>query len=118
MRIAVATEKEFVSGHFGHCEGFTMYDIEKNDKFVKNFVQNPGHKPGFLPVFLNDLGVTTIISGGMGERAQELFAENSIEVVVGASGLCDDLVNEYIKGNLKSTGSVCREHEHEGNCGE
>ncbi|GAA0116506.1 NifB/NifX family molybdenum-iron cluster-binding protein [Clostridium senegalense] len=117
MKIAISSEGNYVSGHFGHCEGFSIYEV-KEGNINKSFVENPGHKPGFLPVFLNDLGVTTIISGGMGERAQELFAENSIEVVVGASGLCDDLVNEYIKGNLKSTGSVCREHEHEGNCGE
>ena len=53
----------------------------------------------------------------MGETAQELFVENGIQVVVGASGFCDDLVQQYISGELKSTGSVCRENQHEGDCG-
>lgn len=118
MRIAVATEKEFVSGHFGHCEGFTMYDIEKNDKFVKKFVQNPGHKPGFLPVFLKENEINVIIAGGMGETAQQLFHQNDIEVVVGAQGLSDEAVKLYLSGELKSTGSVCTKHEHEGHCNE
>lgn len=116
MKIAIASDGRNVSGHFGHCEGFKIYEVE-NDKILnKDFVQNPGHKPGFLPVFLKDLEVDTIIAGGMGAMAQQLFNENNIEVVVGAQGNCDDIASKYIKGELESTGSVCREHEHEGHC--
>lgn len=116
MKIAVASEGKQVSGHFGHCEGFSLYIVE-NGKIVDNsFVKNPGHKPGFLPVFLKDLEANVIISGGMGETAQQLFKDNGIEVVVGAEGLCDELVEKYIAGNLISTGSICTQHQHEGNC--
>lgn len=118
MKIAIASNGRNVSGHFGHCEGFTIYDIENKEIIKKDFVQNPGHKPGFLPVFLKDLGADTIIAGGMGARAQQLFDENNIDVVVGAEGDCDKIVSAYIKGELKSTGSVCREHQHEGHCNE
>lgn len=118
MKIAIASEGKLVSGHFGHCEGFTIYEVEEGKALNKNFVQNPGHRPGFLPVFLKDLEINVIIAGGMGETAQQLFNENGIEVVVGASGICDDLVQQYIRGELKSTGSVCTEHQHEGHCGE
>ena len=48
MRIAIATDAGMVSRHFGHCEGFTVYDVE-NDKIAKEeFLANPGHKKGFL----------------------------------------------------------------------
>lgn len=109
MKIAVASENKCVSGHFGHCEGFEI---------KKEFVSNPGHRPGFLPVFLKDLDVNIIISGGMGETAQQLFADKNINVIVGASGSTDDIVNKYIDGTLVSSGSVCREHMHEGHCNE
>lgn len=118
MKIAIASEGNYVSGHFGHCEGFRVYECENGKVIDKNFVPNPGHKPGFLPVFLRDLNINVIIAGGMGERAQELFNENGIEVVVGASGLNDVLVESYLSGELVSTGSVCKEHQHEGHCGE
>ncbi|WP_035292883.1 NifB/NifX family molybdenum-iron cluster-binding protein [Clostridium sp. KNHs214] len=118
MKIAVSSEEKYVSGHFGHCEGFTIYDVEEGKITNKNFTPNPGHRPGFLPVFLRDLGVNVIIAGGMGETAQELFKENNIEVVVGAQGICDEVIESYVKGELRSTGSVCREHEHEGHCNE
>lgn len=118
MKIAVATEDKFVSGHFGHCEGFTMYEIESDKSFSKTFVQNPGHKPGFLPVFLKEKQINVIIAGGMGETAQQLFQQNDIEVVVGAQGISDEVVKMYLSDQLKSTGSVCTNHEHEGHCNE
>ena len=116
MKIAVASDGSMVSGHFGHCEGFTMYDVENNQVSNKTFVANPGHKPGYLPVFLKEQNADVIIAGGMGETAQVLFEENGIEVVVGAQGPIDDIVKQFADGLLKSTGSVCREHEHEGHC--
>ncbi|MBU3160725.1 NifB/NifX family molybdenum-iron cluster-binding protein [Clostridium frigoris] len=110
MRIAVASEESKVSGHFGYCEGFTIYEVEDGKSISNSFTANPGHKPGYLPVFLKELNVDIIIAGGMGETAQNLFNENGIEVVVGAQGLSDDAVQKYISGKLKSTGSVCHEH--------
>ncbi len=110
MKIAIASEGTTVSGHFGFCEGFTMYDVENVEITNKSFVKNPGHKPGFLPVFLKEHQVDVIVAGGMGETAQNLFNDNGIEVVVGASGETDEMAKLYIAGGLKSTGSVCKEH--------
>lgn len=118
MKIAVASDNEIVAGHFGHCLAFTIFDTEGEKIIKKETVGNPGHKPGFLPNFLNDLGVKTIIAGGMGGGAVDIFNEKQIEVVVGANGSVNDVVAEYLKGNLHSTGSVCHEHQHHDECGE
>lgn len=116
MKIAIASENKRVSQHFGHCEGFTMYEVDDNKVVSSQFIPNPGHKPGFLPVFLKEKEADVIIAGGMGGSAQQLFKENGIEIVVGATGNCDNIIKSYIEGELKSTGSVCNEHAHEGNC--
>lgn len=116
MKIAVASDGTAVSGHFGHCEGFTTYEVKDKAVTNKQYVANPGHRPGFLPVFLRDLGVKAIIAGGMGETAQQLFLENGIEVFVGAQGLTDAAAMSFAGGMLKSTGSICTEHAHEGHC--
>ncbi len=116
MIVAVASDGNTVSAHFGHCEGFNIYDIEEEKILKQEFKENPGHKPGFLPVFLKSLNTEVIITGGMGETAQQLFNENSIEVVTGARGLSEEAVKQYIKGELKSTGSICNEHQHEDHC--
>jgi len=117
MRIAVASEGKMVTEHFGHCEGFAIFETKDNQIKGKQFILNPGHKPGFLPVFLNDQGVEVIISGGMGGGAIEIFNERNIEVIVGAEGDAHAAVEAYLKGELKSTGSVCHKHEHESECG-
>ncbi len=112
MKIAVASEKEMVTGHFGHCENFNIYETNGNEIVKNESVKNPGHKPGFLPNFLNDMGVNVIISGGMGGGAIDIFNEKGIEVIVGASGNAREAAEAYLKGSLKSTGSVCHEHNH------
>lgn len=117
MKIAVASEGKMVAGHFGHCEGFNIFTVEDNKISKRDFIQNPGHRPGFLPNYLNDLGVKVIISGGMGGGAVEVFNEKGIQVVTGASGEAEDAVNRLLEGKLKSTGSVCHEHQHHDTCG-
>ena len=66
MRIAVASENGKVTEHFGHCQGFMLFDTDNNQIVKSETIPNPGHKPGFLPNFLADRGVNVIISGGMG----------------------------------------------------
>lgn len=117
MKIAVASEGKMVTEHFGHCEGFAVFEAENNQIKNKEFIPNPGHKPGFLPVFLHEKGVNVIISGGMGGGAVDIFNEKGIEVIVGASGEAEKTVNDYLQGKLKSTGSICHEHQHADECG-
>lgn len=117
MKIGVASEGEIVAGHFGHCQNFNIYEIKDNKVVGVESVENPGHKPGFLPNYLNDLGIKVIMSGGMGRGAIDIFNEKSIAVVTGASGNALDCVEKYISGELKSTGSVCTNHEHSDECG-
>ncbi len=116
MKIAVACEQDQVTEHFGHCESFRIYDIIDNQISKVTTLANPGHKPGFLPNFLNDLGVNVIISGGMGGGAQDLFKELNIEIVTGASGKDSDIVAKYLEGNLKSSKTICKDHKHAGDC--
>jgi predicted Fe-Mo cluster-binding NifX family protein len=117
MKIAIAAEQGQVSGHFGHCEGFIIYEADGTDIKNKTYIENPGHQPGFLPVFLKEQGTDVIIAGGMGQRAQSLFTEQGIDVIVGAVGDSDKAAESFLNGTLKSTESVCHEHEHAHECG-
>ena len=117
-KIAVASEKENVAGHFGHCENFNIYQVENGTVLRHESVPNPGHKPGFLPNFLNDMGVQVVISGGIGSGAVDIFNEKGIAVITGVQGNAEDAVKSYLSGTLKSSGSVCHEHQHHGECRE
>lgn len=117
MIIAVAAMGSTVAGHFGHCEQFIFFETDGSSILAEKTVANPGHKPGFLPNFLADNGAQAVISGGMGGGAVEIFNERNVEVIIGVQGEAKEAVEKYLKGELKSTGSICHEHQHSHECG-
>nr|WP_317325846.1 NifB/NifX family molybdenum-iron cluster-binding protein [uncultured Flavonifractor sp.] len=118
MKIAVSCNGTQIWAHFGHCENFMIYDADNGAITSEQSVPNPGHRPGFLPNFLADQGVNVIISGGMGGGAVDIFNERGVEVVLGAQGDAKTAVEAYLRGELKSTGSICHEHAHADECGQ
>lgn len=117
MIIAIASDGNKVSQHFGHCESFSLIDIEKGKIIDINTIENPGHKPGFLPNFLHEKGVEVIISGGMGQGAVEIFNNNNIQVILGAQGDIKEVAQKFVDNKLVSEGSICDKHEHSDECG-
>jgi len=113
MKIAVSTDYGNVSAHFGRCASYTIYDIKKNNISAKEEIPNPGHEPGFLPQFLSEKGVQCIIAGGMGPRAQTLFAQKNIETVIGVQGAVDDVIQKYLDQELEAGTDLC-DHGGEG----
>lgn len=107
MKIAVASQGNMVSPHFGHCPEFSLYETENGSVVKKTIIPNPGHRPGFLPRFLAEKGVNCIIAGGMGPAAVDLFRQHGIETVIGASGSVDKVVSDYLSGSLAVGESAC-----------
>lgn len=108
MRIAISTDGDFVSAHFGRCPSFTLVDIENGKVTNRTEVANPGHQPGAIPQFLHQKGVNCIVCGGMGQRAAAFFQEYSIQTIVGVSGKIDDIIEQLKKGTLKGGESLCK----------
>lgn len=117
MNIVIAAQGNNVAGHFGHCEKFVFVEVAGDKIIAINEIENPGHKPGFLPNFLADRGANVIISGGMGAGATTIFNQRNVKVIVGASGNIEDVVKDFLAGKLESSGSVCNKHEHAHECG-
>jgi|GEM_PF-3112189 predicted Fe-Mo cluster-binding NifX family protein len=65
---------------------------------AKNFVPNPGHRSGFLSIFLGDMGVGVVIAGGMGESAVGTLKERGIEVLTGFGSRGQEKVELYLAG--------------------
>jgi predicted Fe-Mo cluster-binding NifX family protein len=110
MRIAIPLADGKLSMHFGHCEHFALVDVNPAEKKIlkREDIEAPPHEPGLLPPWLAERGVTMIIAGGMGQRAQKLFAEQGIQVVVGASADTPErLVGDFLAGTLQSGENVC-----------
>lgn len=110
MRIAIPTAKGLLCAHFGHCEQFALFDVDPDTaEIVGNaLLAPPAHEPGALPRWLHEQGATVVIAGGMGRRAQSLFEQNGIKVVVGAaSGSPEQLARDYAKGRLETGDNIC-----------
>lgn len=110
LKIAIPVVEGHLSAHFGHCEEFAIYDIDVENKNILSHENTPppAHEPGVLPAWLSEKGVNIIIAGGMGSRAQELFAEKGIRVIVGtpAEGP-DEIINAYLNGALAAGENIC-----------
>ena len=110
MKIAIPTAEGKLCMHFGHCECFALLEVDTAAKKVLNteFITPPPHEPGVLPRWLHERGVDVIIAGGMGQRAQSLFAENNIRVIVGAQGESPEaLAQAYMQGSLQTGANAC-----------
>ena len=108
MKIAISTDGEYVSAHFGRCPHFTIVELDDGEIVNREIIPNPGHHPGFLPQFFAENGVSAIIAGGAGHRAQMLFEEKNIQLIVGISGTVEETLDKLCKGELKDGESLCR----------
>jgi len=110
MRIAIPTAEGKLALHFGHCTEFAMIDVDvdKGAILATDAAAPPPHAPGVLPQWLKQQGVDLVIAGGMGSRAQGLFAESGVQVVVGAPvDTPENLVNAYLRQELETSDNVC-----------
>lgn len=110
MRIAVPTANGKLCAHFGHCEQFALVDVDPENTTVTGVtcLVPPEHEPGVLPRWLKEQGAQQVIAGGMGQRAQDLFKENGINVIVGAGdGDPEQIVRSHLAGTLSLGRNVC-----------
>ena len=109
MRFAVPTNDKKLCGHFGHCEAFALIDADGEGKLGnESYVTPPPHEPGLLPPWIAGQGVNCVIAGGMGARAQQLFAEQGVKVVTGAQGENPrEVVENYLRGTLVTGTNTC-----------
>ena len=108
MKFAIPMAMGKLTAHFGHCREFCFVQVDNGTITGTETLDPPAHEPGVLPKWLHDHGVNIVITGGMGQMAQQLFAQAGITVVTGAP--CEtpeDLVNAYLKESLVTGENVC-----------
>jgi len=109
MKVAIPLANGLLAQHFGHCQKFALVEVDDNKKIGgKQLLDPPPHEPGVLPAWLHEQGANVIIAGGMGARAQQLFQQNDITVLVGApADTPENLVNQYLDGSLQTGVNLC-----------
>lgn len=118
MKIAVTYEAGLVFQHFGHTAAFKIYEVENGRIVTSQTVDTQGYGHGALAGFLRQLGVNTLICGGIGGGAQMALKNAGIQFYGGVSGDADDAVEALLSGTLRFNPCVrCDHHGHDHNCG-
>ena len=114
MKIAVTYESGLIFQHFGHTAQFKIYEVENNEVKSAQVVDTAGFGHGALAGFLKNLGVQTLICGGIGGGAQMALAEAGIALYGGVQGDADEAVEALLSGQLMFNPNVrCDHHDHD-----
>lgn len=113
MKIAVTNDNGSVFQHFGKTQNFKVYEVSEGSILSATVIGSDGRGHEALAEVLTENGVDVLICGGIGGGAVAALSEAGIEVVSGAEGNTDDVVEQYLAGDLSSRGVTCDHHEHD-----
>ena len=110
MRIAIPTKapgglESSRSEHFGHCDSFTVIDIDRESAERCEIIPNNGHEAGDCagPVnILSQKGVEGVVVEGLGKRPMQKFAEAGITVYYASNRQVPDV--RAVIEKMSSTG--------------
>lgn len=108
MKIAIPTAEGRLFPHFGKAPQVTVYDVEDSHVTAKEVLAAPEHAHGAMPRFLQGLGVTDVVCGGLGAGAVNLLNEMHIAIHGGAPAEeVDKVMNDYLAGTLVYGDATC-----------
>jgi len=113
MKIALPSNGTEVDEHFGHCQCFTIFDVDEEKKIVSEETLTPqpgcGCKSSVVPQ-LASMGVSVMLAGSMGGGAVNVLASNGIKVVRGCAGNVREVAQAWLAGNVSDSGVGCQSH--------
>jgi len=102
LKFAIPMRDGQPSERFGEAKHFAIITVKDQVIASQELLDTPPHEPGGLPLWLEDLGVTHVLTRGLGEKAQNLLKRKGIEVVVGIPAEDPEtLVGKYLNQALE-----------------
>jgi len=104
LKFALPVEGGKLSEKFSQAQGFALLTVRNGAVVEQQLLPTPPQEPGGIPEWLEDLGVTHVIAGTLGEKAQKLLTHKGMEVIAGAPVEApESLVDKYLKRTLTTT---------------
>ena len=99
MKIAVPTKNEMVDSHFGHCEYYTIFTIDNENKSIlsKESLPSPegcGCKSNIASI-LHEMGVEIMLAGNMGDGAVYVLECNKLHTLHVIFLCCNKLMSSH-----------------------
>ncbi len=114
MNVAIVTEGDRVSQHFGRSDGFLLVGIENGRVVSRESMLAGCHDCGALPLLFRERGVELVIAGGLGAGALQRLRHAGIRVVAGINESVEDALAALLAGNLQGGDPSCSGHGHGG----
>ncbi len=103
---------DLISAHFGRSDTYTIVDTDTGEvEVVPNTSEHMGGT-GLPPELIASKGAHTMLVGGLGPKAVQMFEQYGIDVFVGATGTVNDAISNWKEGHLEEATdeNVCSEH--------
>lgn len=114
MKITIPTRNNEVDDHFGHCDYYTIYEIDDQKNILsKELFRTQGGcgcKSNIAGI-LKEMGITVMLAGNMGQGALNMLHAHNIKVMRGCHGSTDDLISSYLLGVISDSDIICEQHE-------
>lgn len=121
MRVAIPIVDGRLNAHFGQSVLFRVFTTTGEPPTIASSADiacPDGLGCGSLGGFLQGRQVDVVLVGGIGAGAMQHLNQVGLEVVSGVGNLSpEQLVADYLAGNLVVAGATCRGHQHDGEQG-
>jgi predicted Fe-Mo cluster-binding NifX family protein len=101
MKIAIATDQDFVASGFGCCPFCTIVDVEDGRIRDTLIIPNPGGSHAFWADLFFRNAIKFVIAGSMGPTARSVMLGSGIQPVLGVKGQIDEVIRRFVTGELR-----------------
>lgn len=113
MKIAIPTKGSMVDNHFGHCDFFTVFELNDRFEVISSEKMETTKECGCKSNLAGELaakGIKLLLAGGIGEGAVRKLNEQKIEVIAGFSGEVADVLERWKHKDYQAGFTICTEH--------
>ena len=112
MKIAIPTNNNNVDDHFGHCEYYTIFEVDNEKNVIsQEKLDAPvgcGCKSNVIPLLVKD-GVRVMLAGNMGDGAFHKLNSSGISVIRGCFGNILDVFHSWQNSEIQDSKIGCQE---------
>lgn len=113
MKIAIPTKDNRVDDHFGHCDYFSVFELnDKNEVVSTSQIKTSkecGCKSNLAEVLAAEK-VNVMLAAGIGQGAVNKLKMQNIEVIAGFKCSIEEALAKYLRKDYQTTFSICVEH--------
>ena len=114
IKIAIPTRDNVVDDHFGHCDHYTIFNVDSDKNIISSerldSPQGCGCKSNIASV-MQEMGITIMLAGNMGMGAFNKLTSHGISVVRGCHGNIEDVLKSYLNGSISDSAESCDHHD-------